>query len=99
VIGERFGRYRVDAVLGEGGMGTVYAAFDEQLGRDVALKVVRADKEERDKNKTIADEGMRARLVREARAASLLKHPSVVTIYDVGEIDGVAFIAMERIDG
>ena len=90
---ERLGRYRIDGVLGEGGMGTVYAAFDEQLGRPVALKVVRPDKEAKDA------EDARARLVREARAASLLRHPSVVTIFDVGEIDGSTFIAMELVEG
>ncbi|HEY4121735.1 MAG TPA: serine/threonine-protein kinase, partial [Byssovorax sp.] len=93
--GDTVERYTVEAILGEGGMGSVYRAHDERLERHVALKVVRLEKGE--------DEGARrdstARLVREARAAAKLDHPNAVSIFDVGELDGTAFIAMELVPG
>jgi tetratricopeptide (TPR) repeat protein len=93
--GERFGRYTVVASIGQGGMGAVYRARDDRLGREVALKVVRADGDGHAKPSAEAN----ARLVREARAAAALTHPNVVAIYDVGDEDGVPFIAMELVAG
>ncbi len=89
-VGSSFGRYRLDELLGEGGFGQVFGAFDTVLHRKVALKILRAEK--------ISDEG-RARLVREARVAAGLEHPNIVRIYDVGEHEGTPFIAMERLRG
>ena len=66
--------------LGAGGMGEVYRAHDEQLDRDVVIKVLPAD--------TLTDATARARLLREARAAAALNHPSICTVHEVGEADG-----------
>ncbi|NTU64772.1 MAG: serine/threonine protein kinase, partial [Chloroflexi bacterium] len=83
-------RYRLDAELGHGGMGTVYRAHDTLLDRPVALKVL---------NTTgLGTEG-RARLLREARAAAKLNHPNIMAIYDAGEADGTSFIVMELLTG
>ena len=87
--GGTFGRYRVEARLGRGGMGEVFRAKDTLLGREVALKTLLADG---------ADDG-RARMLREARAAAALRHPNAVHVYDVGEHDGIPFLTMELIDG
>lgn len=84
---ERLGRYRIDAVLGEGRVGRVHRAYDEQHARPVALKLLVRTGDER------------ARLLSEARAGMALGHPDIVTIHDVGELDGHAYIAMELIDG
>ena len=94
--GDTVDRYTLEAVLGEGGMGSVYRAHDERLDRHVALKVVRAP--EKDEDEAARREGT-ARLVREARAAAKLTHPNAVGIYDVGEVGGTAFIAMELVSG
>src|SRR5512139_2642992 len=83
--------YEIRSLLGEGGMGQVWRARDTRLQRDVALKVLPAE--------TVGDETARARLVREARLASQLNHPHVCTIYEVGEIDGRTFVAMELVEG
>jgi eukaryotic-like serine/threonine-protein kinase len=88
------GRYLVLDRLGAGGMGTVYVAYDPELDRRVALKVLRADRADSD----IADVH-RARLQREAKALAQLSHPNIVTVYDVGTVDHHLFIAMELIDG
>src|SRR4029079_19182148 len=82
--------YTVEAAIGQGGMGRVYRAHDERLGRRVAIKVI---SEVRTSGE--AD----ARLVREARAAAALDHPNAVAIFDVGEADGAPFIVMERVEG
>ena len=82
------GRYQVRERLGQGGMGALYLALDPAIDRLVAIKVLRVD-----------NEGMRARLLREARSAGRLQHPHIVTIYDVGEHEGQPFIAMEYIKG
>ena len=84
--GEPFGRYRVEGLLGEGGMGLVYRATDERLRRQVALKVISA---------AVLGPGSAERLLREARAAAAIDHPNVVAIFDVGEVDGIPFLAME----
>lgn len=91
MTGRTLGHYRVQEKLGEGGMGVVYRAHDEQLHRDVALKVLPAG--------TFRDGAARARLLREARAAAALNHPSICTIHEVGEADDQAYIAMELVEG
>ncbi len=82
-------RYRIEAEIGRGGMGRVYRALDTSLERYVALKVLGAN----------ADAEARARLCREARAAAAFTHPNAVATYDVGDIDGQPFIAMELVKG
>jgi tetratricopeptide (TPR) repeat protein/TolB-like protein/predicted Ser/Thr protein kinase len=89
-IGRTLGRYDVVAELGHGGMGVVYRARDTSLNRDVALKVLPAD------GVSAAD---RRRLVREAQTASRLDHAHIGVVYEVGDADGVTFIAMELIRG
>jgi len=91
VIGEVLGHYRVVAKIGEGGMGTVYRAYDEKLHRDVALKVVKKDPR--------LDSSASQNLLHEARASSSLAHPNICTIYEVGETDGELYIVMELIEG
>ncbi len=90
--GRVLGRYRIDSELGTGGMGSVFRAYDVLLRRDVALKVLTADR-------TRAPTESRARLLREARAAAALRHPSAVAVFDVGEHEGTTFIAMEVVEG
>jgi urea transport system substrate-binding protein len=86
----RLGDYRILRVIGSGGMGIVLEAEDVALGRRVALKVLRPD---------LADEEYRQRFLREARAAASLPHEHIVTIYQVGEDNGVPFLAMEYLKG
>ena len=92
---KQIGRYRIVSELGRGAMGVVYRAHDPQIDREVALKTIRlaahADPSE--------VEGMRDRLVREARLAGRLSHPGIVTIFDAGEQDGLAYVAMELVEG
>ena len=89
--GTRLGPYEILAPLGAGGMGEVYRAKDARLGREVAIKVLPAA--------LAADADRLRRFEKEARAASALNHPNIVTIYDAGTADGVSWIAMERIEG
>jgi serine/threonine protein kinase len=89
--GEMLGRYGVEAKLGQGGMGVVYKAYDSVLQRPVALKIL--------PDWRLVDPESRQRLVREARAASALDHPNIVTIHDIGCERGVDFIAMEYVPG
>jgi eukaryotic-like serine/threonine-protein kinase len=91
LVGRRIAHFRIEAKLGEGGMGIVYRAFDEKLRRPVALKVL--------PEKQTADEEARKRLLREARAAAAVTHPNLVGVYDVGEEEGHVFVAMELIEG
>ena len=84
------GHYRVERILGQGGMGTVYAAHDEQLGRAVAIKTIREDQ---------ADPASRERLWREARAAAAVTHPNVCNVYEVGEDGDTIYIVMELLTG
>ena len=90
-IGQRFAHYGIIDKLGAGGMGEVYRAHDEQLDRDVAIKLLPAA--------SFADPTARARLLREARAAAALNHPHICTIHEVGEADGHTYIAMELVEG
>jgi serine/threonine-protein kinase len=89
--GEMLAHYRVEAKSGEGGMGAVYSAYDVRLHRKVALKILPPH--------ALADPDRMGRLMREARAASALNHPNIVTIYEVGSDRGVDFIAMELVSG
>ena len=88
---EMLGRYRIDGRLGEGAMADVFRAFDPGIGRTVAIKVLKPEYGR--------DPELGERFLREARAAGALNHPNIATIYDVGETDGVAYIAMELIEG
>jgi len=89
--GDAIDRYTIEGSLGEGGMGQVYRAHDPRLQRRVALKVLHATEGE--------PASASGRLLREARAAAALDHPNVVSVFDVGEVDGVPYIAMELIEG
>jgi eukaryotic-like serine/threonine-protein kinase len=89
--GEMLGPYRVETKIGQGGMGVVYRAWDTRLDRRIALKVLRPEQS--------SDPGLRQRLVREARAASGLMHPNIVTVHDIGSDREIDFIAMEHIEG
>jgi dienelactone hydrolase/predicted Ser/Thr protein kinase len=83
--------YRIEEEIGRGGMGVVYRAIDTRLERPVAIKMLAAD--------ATADVDRHRRFVQEARSASALNHPGIVTIYDIDEQDGTTFIAMELVDG
>src|SRR5262245_65916728 len=89
--GQNLGSYRVLSVLGRGGMGEVYLAEDARLGRKVALKLLPS-------SFTNDAERLR-RFEREARTASALNHPNILTIYEVGSVDGLQFIAAEYVEG
>jgi len=90
-LNEQIGPYRLDSVLGEGGMGRVYAATDIRLQRPVALKVL--------KESLLGTPQMRRRFIREAQANAAIRHDNVVTLYDVGEQDGRLFLATELLQG
>ncbi len=89
--GTLIGRYRVESKLGAGGMGAVYKAYDAQLRRPVALKVIAPEHP--------VDREWKRRLIREARAAAALNHPNIVTVHEVGSEGGVDFIVMEYVEG
>jgi len=91
MIGQTISHYEVQEKLGEGGMGVVYKAFDSHLGRLVAVKVLPRDK--------VADVERKRRFIQEAKAASALNHPNIVTIYDIDSALGIDFIAMELVSG
>jgi serine/threonine-protein kinase len=93
--GNTVDRFLIEAELGKGGMGQVFRAYDTRLHRRVALKVVLPDASVSPARATEA----RARFLREARAAAAFDHPNVVAIFDLGEIDGVAYISMEYVPG
>ncbi len=92
---ETIGRYRIIGELGRGAMGVVYHATDPSIGRSVAIKTIRI----RDINDTRQRDKLRERLFREARSAGVLSHPNIVTIYDMDESDGLAYIAMAYVNG
>ena len=91
LVGEQVGTYKIEKLLGAGGMGEVYLASEARLNRRVALKILPPE--------FVADAERRARFEREARAVSALNHPNLVTIYDLGSLDGLHFIAMEYVEG
>jgi serine/threonine protein kinase len=89
--GTTLGPYRIVSLLGSGGMGEVYRALDPRLGRDVAVKVLlEADASDPDRLR---------RFEREARAASALQHPGILTVFDVGSTDGVSYVVSELLEG
>ena len=89
--GEKLGRYEIRSKIGEGGMGEVYLAQDTKLDRKVALKILPAD--------VAVHQDRMKRFVQEAKSASALNHPNIITIYEIEQIDSVNFIATEFIDG
>jgi eukaryotic-like serine/threonine-protein kinase len=89
--GSAVGRYRIDALIGAGGMGQVYRARDPRIERDVAIKVLPAD--------YAADAERLRRFEQEAHASGALNHPNVLTLYDVGTADGRPYLVMELLDG
>jgi Tol biopolymer transport system component/predicted Ser/Thr protein kinase len=91
MIGRTLAHFRIEEKLGAGGMGTVYRAFDLELERTVALKVLASH--------ALADDEARGRFRREARAASALNHAGIVTVHEIGCEDGVDFLVMERVEG
>lgn len=90
LVGRKLGRFRVTAKLGHGGIASVWKAQDELLGRTVALKVL---------DESLGNSKTRRRFVHEAQAASLLDHPGIVTVYDAGESEGRAYMALTFVDG
>ena len=90
-VGKQFGKYVIKRRLAEGGMGVVYLAVDNQLGREVALKIL--------PEFFVLDKDRLSRFHREARATSLLNHPNIVTVFDLGQIDGCEFIVTELVEG
>src|SRR5919106_1670557 len=91
MVGKQVGHYRIERLLGTGGMGEVYVADDLKLGRRVALKVP--------SNDLVGDPHRRERFEREARAAAALNHPNIVTIHSVEEADGIPFLTLELVEG
>ena len=89
--GTKLGPYEILAPLGAGGMGEVYRARDAKLGREIAIKVL--------SGATASDPDRRQRFELEARAASALNHPNILTVHDIGEADGTVYIAMELVEG
>lgn len=90
-MSQRLGRFVLLRKLGEGGMGTVYAAYDEQLDRKIAVKLLHPIDEDQPR--------LRQRVLREAQAMARVSHPNLLHVYEVGEIGAQIFIAMEFIDG
>jgi serine/threonine protein kinase len=91
LTGRTFAHYRIVEKIGTGGMGVVYRARDTHLDRSVAIKVLPAE--------AVADPDRKRRFVQEAKAASALNHPNIVTIHDISQSDGLDFIAMEYVPG
>jgi len=89
--GDRFGPYEIVAKLGEGGMGEVYRARDQKLGRDVAIKVLPAD--------VAGDTQRLARFKREAQVLASLNHPNIAAIYGLDEADHKPFLVLELVEG
>jgi eukaryotic-like serine/threonine-protein kinase len=89
--GRRLGAFELESKLGSGGMGEVYRARDTRLHRHVAIKLLRTSESD--------GEGVRRRLLREARAAAALDHPNICPIYEIGDADGLSFIVMAYVDG
>src|SRR5437667_148833 len=90
MVGRSVGPYRIDAIIGEGGMGVVYHALDSKLNRPVAVKFLSDD---------LADTAARRRFQREAHTASSLNHPHILTVHDAGEFEGRQYLVTEFVDG
>ncbi len=90
MIGERLGHYCLTAKIGEGGMGVVYRARDEELNREVAVKVLAAG---------MLEQLGRDHLLREAQTASALNHPNICTIYQIGRVEDGFYLVMELVEG
>ena len=91
MAGKTIGRFEIAQMIGEGGMAQVYRAYDPQINRSVALKIL--------KDEHCADEEHTSRFIKEGKAAGALTHPNIVTIYDVGNVDDVPYIMMELLEG
>src|SRR5262245_42152819 len=91
LIGQQLGSYQILSLLGAGGMGIVYKARDTRLNRPVAIKVLPPDR--------VSDPERKRRFIQEARAASALNHPNIITIHDIGSKKGIDFIVMEYVAG
>ena len=91
LIGKLLSHYRIVETLGEGGMGVVYKARDMHLDRFVAIKVLPADR--------VGNPERRRRFEQEAKSASALNHPNIITIHDIATEEGIDFIAMEYVPG
>jgi eukaryotic-like serine/threonine-protein kinase len=91
MTGQSLHHYQILDKLGEGGMGVVYKARDTHLDRFVAIKVLTPEK--------VSDPDRKARFIREAKAASALNHPNIITVHDISTDSGIDFIAMEYVDG
>src|SRR5271169_5542079 len=90
-VGQTLAHYKIVAKIGQGGMGEVYQATDLKLGRQVAIKLLPA--------RFASDPALMARFANEARAASALNHPNIVTIHEFGDIEGTPFLVMEYVEG
>jgi serine/threonine-protein kinase len=90
IVGRDVGAYRVQGVLGAGGMGVVYKAIDTKFNRTVAIKFL---------SERLADADSRRRFLREAQTASSLNHPHILTVHDIGEVDGRQYLVTEFVDG
>src|SRR5262249_7765202 len=90
MIGEKLGHYHLTAKIGEGGMGVVYRARDEELNRDVAVKVLAAG---------MLEHLGKDHLLKEAQMASALNHPNICTIYQIGRVHPRLYLVMERVEG
>src|SRR5215475_10881591 len=91
LLGQQLGSYQILSLLGAGGMGVVYKGRDIRLNRSVAIKVLPRDK--------MSDPERKRRFIQEAKAASALNHPNIITIYDIGSEGGIDFIVMEYVSG
>ncbi|WP_459953742.1 protein kinase domain-containing protein, partial [Mycobacterium avium] len=91
LVGTSFGQYEIRRLIGKGGMGEVYEAYDTKKGRAVALKLLTDNYAD--------DEKFRERFLRESRAAAILQEPHVIPIHDWGEINGVLYIDMRLVQG
>src|SRR3954469_2638857 len=89
--GTKLGRYEIRSLLGVGGMGEVYLAQDTKLDRKVAIKFLHSELSK--------DSDKLNRFIQEAKAASALNHPNILTVHEIGEVDGKNYIATELIDG
>ena len=92
---QKIGKYTVLSQIGKGGMGVVYKAFDPTIGRTLAIKTIRFDED----GAEMTREEAQVRFLREAQSIGSLSHPNIVTVYEVGEDQGISFIAMEYVEG